>query len=356
MNPESRTEFYQAHLDRVSRSFAFCIARLEQPLRDWVALSYLICRILDSIEDAPWESSVEQQQAFKEFDSWLQKLPSSDKTQQWCASFPEAIPQGERLLLQDTYQLFSDLHLVHPAPVRQVILQLAQDMSQGMQRFQSQTPRHRLQSLTEVNQYCFFVAGLVGEALTHLLELVCEDYKASPESLTDAHHFGLFLQKVNLLKDQSTDEKEGRFLVPDRHQVLQSVSENAKGAFRFIAHLPKNQKGFRLFCAWSLFLGLATLPLAQRAFLRGQQWKLPREKTLALISEVESLQTEPQELEPLFLSLASRAGLQVGGWNQLRPLRDSGNMAEVQSQPHWLLQIYRGSLKRTFLMRLGVLG
>ncbi len=46
-------EFYQTHLDRVSRSFAFCIRQLPDPLRGWVGLSYLLCRILDTIEDSP---------------------------------------------------------------------------------------------------------------------------------------------------------------------------------------------------------------------------------------------------------------------------------------------------------------
>ena len=48
--------FYQTHLDRVSRSFAFCIKKLESPLRQWVSLAYLLCRVLDTVEDSIWES------------------------------------------------------------------------------------------------------------------------------------------------------------------------------------------------------------------------------------------------------------------------------------------------------------
>ena len=50
----SEIAYYQPHLDRVSRSFAFCIARLEGEMREWVSLSYLLCRLLDTVEDAPW--------------------------------------------------------------------------------------------------------------------------------------------------------------------------------------------------------------------------------------------------------------------------------------------------------------
>jgi hypothetical protein len=33
---DSRADFYQQQLDRVSRSFAFCIEQLPEPLRGWV--------------------------------------------------------------------------------------------------------------------------------------------------------------------------------------------------------------------------------------------------------------------------------------------------------------------------------
>src|SRR5204862_458636 len=45
-------EFYQGHLDAVSRSFALCIPQLAAPFRQHVALSYLLLRVLDTVEDA----------------------------------------------------------------------------------------------------------------------------------------------------------------------------------------------------------------------------------------------------------------------------------------------------------------
>ena len=47
-------EFYQRHLDGVSRSFALCIPQLDQPFQERVALSYLLLRVLDTVEDAPF--------------------------------------------------------------------------------------------------------------------------------------------------------------------------------------------------------------------------------------------------------------------------------------------------------------
>ena len=46
--------FYQHWLDVVSRSFALCIPQLDAPFRDHVALAYLLFRVLDTVEDAPF--------------------------------------------------------------------------------------------------------------------------------------------------------------------------------------------------------------------------------------------------------------------------------------------------------------
>ena len=68
----------------------------------------------------------------------------------------------------------------------------------------------KLGSLKEVNQYCFFVAGVVGEALAKLVSHVEPQFQTAKFRILDAHHFGLFLQKVNILKDQVNDRGEGR--------------------------------------------------------------------------------------------------------------------------------------------------
>src|SRR3989338_5910734 len=92
---------YQIHLDRVSRSFAFCIARLEGEFRGWVGLSYLLCRILDTVEDAPWASAEERDAADCDFEACLAAAPDEQKVKSWAARFP-AVPEGERALLLDS--------------------------------------------------------------------------------------------------------------------------------------------------------------------------------------------------------------------------------------------------------------
>lgn len=321
----SRTQFYQSHLDRVSRSFAFCIARLEQPLRDQVSLGYLLCRLLDTIEDAKWNALDEQIAGFENFDSFLKTRPREADVKAWAARVPEAIPEGERLLLNEAFEVFASFHDLESS-IREALAKPIESMSAGMRHYQERGAREdglRLVDLDDVNQYCFFVAGVVGEMLANLALS-----KPSKQTLGDAFWFGLFLQKINLLKDQKGDEAVGRFLVPERPLLRTSLLGDAERAFSFLKSLPLDFEGFRLFCGWSLFLGLASLPFIDR----GE--KIPRERTWEVLAEVETAILNNEALETLFNSLVSP--LEVSAPNAV---------SRVSKRVSNLRSLYRGHLR-----------
>ncbi len=335
---------YQNHLDRVSRSFAFCIARLEGDFRGWVGLSYLLCRILDTVEDALWISSESRDEAFSTFELFLGKAPTDAEVAEWVMKFP-SVPSGELELLRDSGRIFSDLHSL-PEKVREKIRQPVLNMYRGMRFFghglqPGQTIR--LRSLAEVNQYCFFVAGLVGDLLTELVAERWPGVKTTSGTSVDAHHFGLFLQKVNLLKDQAADEKEGRFLVHSRSELLASLRQDAEGALRYLQSLPIAEKGFRLFCAWSLFLGLASLPWTERSWAQGIFNKIPRLLTQKLMGTVEKVIDDNQALLALFQQMFPKL-----------PAMAPVNKANLRPIP-WISQVYRGHLGDKEFAELGML-
>jgi phytoene/squalene synthetase len=293
--------FYQSHLDRVSRSFAFCIRKLEPPLRQWVSLSYLMCRILDTVEDSPWTDHDVRDSQYEEFEKFL-IAPSDDETiHRWCERFPMSIPEGERALLKDAHLILEDLH-ESPVPVRQAIQATVLRMSSGMKYYSNRQTEGvlRLNDLTDVNRYCYFVAGIVGELLTRLFLTYRTDFKPNTGLMKNAFHFGLFLQKVNLLKDQRTDELEGRYLIPDRSLVRASLTENAQGAIDYLISIPVEEKGYRTFCAWSLFLGAASLVWIEKSYEADDGTKIPRAVTQELLEAVESVVQDDKALKSAF--------------------------------------------------------
>src|SRR5881227_3283061 len=94
-------EFYQRHLDAVSRSFALCIPQLDQPFRERVALSYLLLRVLDTVEDAPFADKQRQERQFADFRRFLREQPSRAEIDSLIAAFPANVTAGERELLAD---------------------------------------------------------------------------------------------------------------------------------------------------------------------------------------------------------------------------------------------------------------
>src|SRR5512138_2491092 len=62
----ARAAYLERHLSSVSRSFALVIPFLETPLRHYLATAYLLCRVVDNIEDCT-QPAAWKQQRFAEF-------------------------------------------------------------------------------------------------------------------------------------------------------------------------------------------------------------------------------------------------------------------------------------------------
>jgi len=117
--------FYQQRLDAVSRSFALCIPQLEPPFRDHVALAYLLMRVLDTVEDAPFADKRAQAEQFERWRGFLRALPSQAEVDAFAAGFPEdGLNDSERALLGDTYALLEDAHALPTAAAASVSMPL----------------------------------------------------------------------------------------------------------------------------------------------------------------------------------------------------------------------------------------
>jgi phytoene/squalene synthetase len=288
--------FYQQRLDAVSRSFALCIPQLEPPFRDYVALSYLLMRVTDTVEDAPFTDKLEQARQFERLRGFLRVLPAPAEVDAFAAGFPSGLPSGEQELLRDTFALLEDAHAL-PAPVRAAVFGAVDRMAVGMAAYARRAPTLQLVDLEDVTRYCCFVAGLVGEMLG---ELWAVGRTESPPPAALAYHFGVFLQKVNILKDQREDEAAGRFLVPDRRELMASLRTHAQGALDYLQALPRSERGYRIFCAWSLMMGAVTI-----AHLDEPE-QSRRADTLQLLARTASIAQDNDALARQFAELMPR--------------------------------------------------
>jgi phytoene/squalene synthetase len=284
--------FYQHWLDAVSRSFAMCIPQLDPPFRDHVGLAYLLFRVLDTVEDAPFAEQATQQRQFDRMRSFLRTMPAPSVVDAFVATFPAAITEGERGLLGQTYALLEDGHAL-PAPARRAMFRALDRMALGMAAYMRRPPPLRLLDVEDVARYCCFVAGVVGEMLSELWGLA----RGAPAPAAPlAYHFGLFLQKVNILKDQREDEAAGRFLVPDRDELLASLARDAEGALAYLQAIPPGDR-YRIFCGWSLMLGAATVAQLD------QPKQSRRADAVALLARTSSIVDDDDALAQLLVEL-----------------------------------------------------
>src|SRR6202165_5770424 len=154
-------EFYQSHLEAVSRSFALCIPQLEAPFGPQVALSYLLLRVLDTVEDAAFPDKSLQQRQFNAFRQLLANRPGVAQIDAFRSSFPAGITEGERNLLADTEAFVEDYHQL-PAAARGIVFSAIDRMAQGMAGYARRSQPLRLADLEDVSRFCLIGGGLGG--------------------------------------------------------------------------------------------------------------------------------------------------------------------------------------------------
>jgi phytoene/squalene synthetase len=307
--------FYHYHLENVSRSFSFCILQLVSQAKEWVALSYLLFRVADTIEDAIWSDDTHQYQSFQQFKLFLEIPPSELDFSIWLGSFPDQIPPSEKNLLTDLPLLLCDLQKL-PVEIQKQIIKTLSKMVDGMQHFLKNYRRHgilRLPALETTNQYCFYVAGIVGELLSHIFIHVIPAFHWSENLLNQSFHFGLFLQKINILKDQAEDEATGRFFISSRKQLRGSLVINAYQALCYLKAIPiVAGRTYRLFCAWSLFIGLASLKWIDKNAAQDDDYKISTRETTWIMHQVKEIIDDNYALEALFKSYLPESEFETG--------------------------------------------
>ncbi|HTD75940.1 MAG TPA: phytoene/squalene synthase family protein [Steroidobacteraceae bacterium] len=305
MDSVSSDEVYQDQiLPHVSRTFALTIPQLPPALSIPVTSAYLLCRIADTIEDEPALSAPETLAFLQRFSAVVagNGEPAALARDLEHRLSDRTLPT-ERDLVSNMDRVVRVTAKLGPAQ-HAAIQRCVELMCYGMPRFQFNASLKGLARSSDLDDYCYYVAGVVGEMLTDLFCDYSADIARHRTSLSAlSASFAQGLQMTNILKDFWEDRSRGACWLPQdvfsRHGVdLAQVSSDAddprfragmlelvavahahlRNALDYTLLIPRRERGIRRFCLWAI--GLAALTLRKIAhnpgFTAGAQVKVTR--------------------------------------------------------------------------------
>lgn len=266
-SPSADLAYQKAILNSVSRTFALTIPLLPPSIEKVVGNTYLLCRIVDTIEDAA-ELSAQTKQALSALflDAVLEKVPVEIFVKSCLEALKNYSNPDELDLITNTPTVLRILHTCS-SDDQQAVSRCVSIMSEGMSFFHGKQNQAGLQDLAEFEKYCYVVAGVVGELLTTIFSNHSHAFKkelVGHENLAIA--FGQALQMTNILKDSPEDRARGVSWKPidmSQAELLKIAHQKLQDSLKYILLIPKQEQGMRRFCF--LAFGLAVMTLTKIA-------------------------------------------------------------------------------------------
>jgi farnesyl-diphosphate farnesyltransferase len=280
-------------LIKTSRTFGLAIPLLPEPTRTEVKIAYLLFRIIDTFEDATNWLPSRRATALDEFVALLDQAPGpgAAKLAAECQRHPPVDRDDYLELLSEIPYVLSEFQMLRPEARDHIRAHVART-AEGMGVFTARTNGSavlQLQTREDLREYCYMVAGIVGEMLTELYLLGRPQLAAlGPDLRQRAPHFGEGLQLVNILKDAGPDAAEGRVYLPPSmpldqvFALAQSDLEIAAG-YTDMLRVAGAENGLVAFNALIMRLAVATLDVLRR---QGLGAKLTRLQVASIIAQV----------------------------------------------------------------------
>lgn len=286
----SDLDFQQQLLEGVSRSFAFTIPQLPGVLRRSVTNAYLLCRIADTIEDESSLTTEQKRFFFGELIAIVSDNASPAKfASELLPMLTSATSSAERELIRNLHHIIRITRGFNEHE-REALKRCIMLMCAGMGWFQERKSPQGLRNLADLNDYCYYVAGVVGELLTQLFCDYSVDISKRRATLRKlAVSFGQGLQMTNILKDLWNDKERGICWLPqdvfkktgfdladlsrERYhngfgkglsEVIAIAHAHLKNALAYTLLLPRSEKGLRRFCLWAIGMAIFTLQKLNR--------------------------------------------------------------------------------------------
>ncbi|KAH6789398.1 squalene synthase 1 [Perilla frutescens var. frutescens] len=188
--PEPHWGFCYTMLHKVSRSFGLVIQQLDTDLRDAICIFYLVLRALDTVEDDTSIATEVKVPILISFHRLIYDL-------EWHFS----CGTKEYKVLMDQFHHVSTAFLELGPSYKEAIEDITMRMGAGMAKFICK----EVETIDDYDEYCHYVAGLVGLGLSKLFHASGKEDLA-PDDLSNS--MGLFLQKTNIIRDYLEDINE----------------------------------------------------------------------------------------------------------------------------------------------------
>lgn len=343
-------EAYQERiLPEVSRTFALTIPQLDTRLRTVITNAYLLCRIADTIED---EQSLPGEVKQQFHDRFTRVVGAAEDP----AAFARDLAP---LLCGNTLAAERDLVTHTPDIIevsngfnvrqRESLARCIRVMCTGMPSFERRASIAGLADMREMDRYCYYVAGIVGQTLT---DLFCEYSPRIAERREQMAaldvSFGQGLQMTNILKDFWEDRERGvcwlphdlfaragvelrdiqRGNVPDAFgktyaQLIGIAHSHLRNALDYTLLIPEKEVGIRRFCLIAVGLAMRTLAsiLATPNFTAGAQVKVSRQVVKKVVIVTRLFAGYSRVLQRWFARMAEGLPLQAlaSDWGGLLP-------------------------------------
>ena len=273
-------EFCENILKKVSRSFALTIPMLDDKIYEAVMITYLQDRLLDNFEDEINDIS------FAERTYLMDKVVEI---------FNPALASQEAVeIIEEKAKLFNDEDLANLTAnasflkeaydmldneIKDISHKWLKEMNSGMQKYLAK----KVNKFDELDEYCYYVAGTVGGFLTDLIIKKSNISKEKADILqANFEDAGLFLQKVNLIRDirkdiksrdknywpleelgieenMILDRKYEKIMEKALNEMLENVKSHIQGLVLYMNNIPEEFSGYKKFFAVNNGLGLSTL-------------------------------------------------------------------------------------------------
>jgi farnesyl-diphosphate farnesyltransferase len=242
----------------VSRTFALTVEVLEEPMASYICVGYLVCRVADTVEDAGHIPPAAQADLLRTYDAALDPDSETDVEAFLADVEPYLPPEDERsedwAVVADADRVVATFETL-PADVREAVTPPARELVQGMAMFverYADADGLRIETGEELEEYCYYAAGTVGNLITNLVTRGDLDPRRRRVLYERAEEFGLLLQLVNIAKDVYDDyTAENNVYLPAEWLADEGVPqeevvapEHERGAASVVRRVAEHARGF----------------------------------------------------------------------------------------------------------------